>query len=162
MDAHLHSTGDAVESMMRGLVSSLPDEVAEFSVQSNPSLGRGGRMLVLTPSNPSAARIHVDVSDESSFVSVSLGRGAVFEVPLEGNRYSSLDFLDEIRALCMAAIRGHLVETVRFKGSEVVGARATAQIGKAEVGDSWRKVFTNPFRRSHTKTFTYPPYDGQT
>jgi len=156
---HTRPAASAVEAMIRELASALPDGVAELSVQSDPSLGSGGRMLVLSPSNSSAARIHVDVSDELGFVSVSLGRGALFEVPVEGHRYSDLDSLDEVRALCLAAVRGHLVETVRFKGSEVVGASATARIGSAEVGDSWHKVFVNPFRRGQKKTFTYEPYD---
>jgi hypothetical protein len=77
--------------------------------------------------------------------------------PGEGRRYSELGFLDEVRALCLAAINGRLVETVRFQGAKVVGARAKTTIGSVEVGDSWRKVFTNPFRRSTQETFSYEP-----
>jgi hypothetical protein len=88
---------------------------------------------------------------------VSLGRGSVFEVPREGHRYTDLDCLDEIRALCVAAIRGELRETVVFKGDEVVGADTRLKVGSTEIGDSWRQL-TNPFRRPVKRSFEYEPY----
>jgi hypothetical protein len=65
---------------------------------------------------------------------VTLGRGAVFEVPREGHRYTDLDFLDGIRALCVAANCGKLRETVLFKGDEVVGADAKVRSGSLRPG----------------------------
>jgi hypothetical protein len=149
----------SVENLMQSLVASLPQGIASLSVEANAAF-RGGVMFIITPSNPSAARILLNLSDESDDISLCLGRGAIFEVPPEGHRYSDLNSLDEIRALCLAAIRGNFVETVSFKGTEVVGARGKARIGNAEVGDTWRKVFTNPLRPTRKETFTYRPYEG--
>jgi hypothetical protein len=42
---------------------------------------------------------------------VSLGRGAVFELGPEGRDYSDLTQIDELRALCLAAVRGDFRET---------------------------------------------------
>jgi hypothetical protein len=88
---------------------------------------------------------------------VSLGLGAVFEVPRGGHRYTDLNFLDEIRALCVAAIRGEFRETVLFKGDQVVGADAKIRVGSIETGDSRRRL-TNPLRRPVRRSYGYEPY----
>jgi hypothetical protein len=69
-----------------------------------------------------------------------------------------LDYLDEVRAICLAAIRGDVSETAWFKGSEIVGGAGKVKIGTSEVGDTWRQLFTNPLRRSRKKSFNYEPY----
>lgn len=90
-----------------------------------------------------------------------MGRGAVYEVPPEGRRYSDLSQLDEVRALCLAAIRGEFRETVWFKGEDVVAGRGWATIGSEEVGDLWRQLFTNPLRLRRKRSFAYSPYEKQ-
>jgi hypothetical protein len=149
------STTKAVEREVARLMDLIPDGVATLSVEGT---GSDGEYLILTPSNPRAASIHIDVNDHSDVVTLTIGRGAVFEVPLEGKRYSDLPYLEEIRAICLAAIRGDITETVWFKGGEVIGGAGKAKIGSSEVGDSWRRLFTNPFRKSTKKKFIYDAY----
>jgi hypothetical protein len=146
----------AVEDELMRIVRSLPEGVATLSVGAGDTARR--KDLILIPSNPAAARIHVQVDEDLDVVGLTVGRGAVFEVPLEGHRYTDLPYLDEIRAICLAAIRGDVEETVWFKGGDVVGGAARARIGSREIGDSWRQLFTNPLRRSTKKSFVYEPY----
>jgi hypothetical protein len=122
---------DAVEEMVRGLARSLPDSAAELQVDRNAETTSRRTIFMLIPSKPSAAQVHLDIEEHSDVVAVSVGRGAVFEVPREGHRYTDLDCVHEIRALCLAAIRGELRETVWFKGEEVVAADAKVRIGSA-------------------------------
>jgi hypothetical protein len=150
------STIEAVEGVIVRLLEQLPDGAAALSVEND--ISPRGKSLILTPSNPSAASIHVDVSDDSDVVTLTIGRGAVFEVPLEGHRYSRLPYLDEIRAICLAAIHGEIEETVWFKGRDIIGGTGSAKIGSTKVGDSWRKLFTNPLRRATKRSFVYEPY----
>jgi hypothetical protein len=145
----------AVEIEMQRIVEALPAGVARLSI---PSSSPTNLTLILTPTNAAAAPIHVDVDDEAGVVTLTIGHAAVFEVPREGFRYSELEFLDEIRAICLAAIRGDVTETAVFKGDKVIGGSAKAKIGTVEVGDSWRQVFTNPFRRVRRASFSYQPY----
>lgn len=113
----------------------------------------------LTRSRPFARRLPAfrSLSTRPS-IFVSLGRGAVFELGPEGRDYSDLMQLDELRALCLAAIRGDFRETVWFKGDEVIGGRGWAKVGSEEVGHRWRQVFTNPFRRTRKRLYAYEPY----
>lgn len=144
-----------VESEMERLLGALPAGVARLSVlRSSPK----SQALVLTPTNDAAAPVHVDVDEESQVVTLTIGHAAVFEVPCGGHRYSDLEFVDEIRAICLAAVRGEVTETAWFKGDKVVGGSGKAKIGTAEVGDSWRQIFTNPLRRARRASFTYEPY----
>jgi hypothetical protein len=148
---------EAVEQVLTSLARSLPAGAAALEVDQAAETTSRRTIFLLIPSNPSAARVHVDVEEHSDVVAVTLGRGAVFEVPREGHRYTDLDFLDEIRALCVAAISGELRETVLFKGDEVVGADAKVKVGSIETGDSWRKL-TNPLRRPVRRSYEYEPY----
>lgn len=113
--------------------------------------------FLVTPTRSSAARIHAHVDETDIYL--SLGRGAVYELVRDGRRYSDLTQLDELRALCLAAVRGEFSETVWLKGDDVVGARGRARIGSREVGDLWRQVFTNPLRRTRKRVYAYDPYD---
>jgi hypothetical protein len=97
--------------------------------------------------------------DETN-IYLSLGRGAVYELAPEGQRYTDLAQLDEFRAICLAAVRGEFTETVWLKGDEVIGARGRAKIGSGEVGDYWRQVFTNPLRRTRKRDYSYDPYES--
>jgi hypothetical protein len=149
----------SVKEVIARLAQSLPEGVATLSVKRRPALGVEWNSFMLTPIRPSAAPIHIDVDEDSGIVFLSLGRGAVFEVSPEGRRYSDLSQLDEVRALCLATIRGEFRETVWFKGEDVVGGRGWATVGSEEVGDSWRQLFTNPLRFRKKRSFEYEPYD---
>ena len=151
------SVFEAVEQVLTNLARSLPEGAAEFVIDQTAETPTRRTIFLLIPSKPSAARVHVDVEEHSDVVAVSLGRGAVFEVPREGHRYTDLDFLDEIRALCVAAVKGKLRETVLFKGDKVVGADAKLRVGTVETGDSWRQL-TNPLRRPVRRAYEYEPY----
>jgi hypothetical protein len=150
------STAGAVQALIERLLDSLPTGAAELAVEHDE--GSGARYVTLTPSNRAAAPIHVDVSNDSDVVTLTIGRGAIFEVPLNGHRYSGLPYLEEVRAICLAAIRGEVEETVWLKGDSIVGGSARAKIGSTTVGDSWKKLFTNPLRRATKKSFSYRPY----
>jgi hypothetical protein len=152
----LGSIAKTVEDEIARIARSLPDGAAKLTVEAGDT--PTSKSIMLRPRNPAAAPIDVYVDPETEYVGVTLGRGTVFEVPIQGRRYSDLDFCDEIRAICLAAIRGDVSETVWFKGQEVVEARGRAKIGSREVGDSWRAVFTSPFRRRTKRTFVYEPY----
>jgi hypothetical protein len=67
--------------------------------------------------------------------------------------------LDELRALCLAAVRGEFRETVWFKGEDVVGGRGWAKVGSREVGHLWRQASTNPLRRTRKQLCGYDPYE---
>jgi hypothetical protein len=151
------SSAEGVEELLRELLARLPEGAASLSIEDNTTTG-GYKSFIITPSRKAAATIHVDVSEDSDIVGVTLGRAGVFEVPESGHRYSDLPYLDEVRALCLAAIRGDIEETVWFKGNDVIGGRPRVRIGSAEVGDAWRKLPTNPLRRAIPKSFTYEPY----
>jgi hypothetical protein len=149
--------GRSVEEVLTRLVETLPEGVARLERVPADGLGPEGSTFVVTPTRSSAAHIraHVDETD----IYLSLGRGAVYELVPEGRRYSDLTQLDELRALCLAAVRGEFTETVWLKGDDVVGARGRAKVGSDEVGDLWRQVFTNPLRRTRKRFCTYDPYE---
>jgi len=152
----LKSLASAVEKVIGQIVQSLPAGVATLEVKRDSSGNTAG--FVLAPNRPSAARIHIDVDEQARIAFLAIGRGAVYEVPSDGHRYSDLSQLDELRALCLAAVRGEFRETVTFKGDEVVGGRGYARVASEEVGDLWRRVFTNPLRFSKKRSFEYEPY----
>src|SRR5260370_40832787 len=52
-------------------------------------------------------------------VVLKVGKGAVFEVPLKGKRYTTFDFDKELEMLCTAVIDGRFVETVDFVDGEI-------------------------------------------
>ena len=116
----LESLASSVEKMIRQIAQPLPEGVATLEVKRgsscNPPVG-----FALTPNRPSAARIHIDVDEQARIAFLAIGRGAVYEIPSDGRRYSDLSQLDELRALCLAAVRGEFRETVSLKGHEVVG-----------------------------------------
>jgi hypothetical protein len=146
----------SVEEILERLVDTLPEGTATIDVIPAQLSGNPWSTYNVTPSRSSAARIQVAV-DAGIFV--SLGRGAVFELGPEGRDYSDLTQLDELRALCLAAVRGDFSETVWFKGDEVIGGRGWAKIGSDEVGHRWRQVFTNPLRRTRRRLYAYDPYE---
>ena len=73
---------------MARLADSLPAGVARLSDDAGDSAQ--SRNLILAPTNPAAAPIHIYVDNDSDVISVTVGCGAVFDVPLEGHRYSDL------------------------------------------------------------------------
>jgi hypothetical protein len=152
----MSSITETVEEVITRLARSLPADTAELTVEAG-DVPRS-KAIRLAPRNPRAAPIDAYVDPETEYVGITVGHGTVFEVPMAGRRYSDLDFRDEVRAICLAAIRGDVRETVWFKGGEVVGGKGSATIGSQEVGDSWRALFTNPFRRRTKKSFLYEPY----
>jgi hypothetical protein len=147
----------SVEEVLTRLVETLSEGIATLEWGPADALGPEWSTVLVTPPRSSAARIHAHV-DETD-IHLSLGRGAVYELVPDGRRYSDLTQLDELRALCLAAVRGEFSETVWLKGDDVVGARGRARIASGEVGDLWRQVFTNPLRRTRKRVYAYDPYD---
>jgi hypothetical protein len=147
------SVGEALER----LVDALPDGTAKLA-DAPAALGERTSSFTVTRTRGSAARIHVDVVPPNIYP--SLGRGAVYELGPQGRDSTDLTQLDELRALCLAAIRGDFTETVWMKGDDAVGGRGRARVGSGEVGHFWRQAFTNPFRRTTKHMYPYDPYDS--
>lgn len=143
-----------VSSVLNRIVETLPPGTATLT----SSESERQTTFTLSPANADAAEIEVIVARDLPAVGITIGRGAVYEVPVEGHRYTDLDFGEEIRAICLAAVDGGVRETVWYKGSDVVGGRGYAHIGSREVGDHWRKLLSNPLRRAVKVSFSYEPY----
>jgi len=145
---------DVVAAVVDQLARALPQNAASVTRESTED----GAAVLLTPTNEHSAEVRIEVMADLPQVFVNAGRGGVFEVPVEGRRYSDLDALDEIRAICVAVIHGEFHERVWLKGEEVVGGHGVVRIGSSEAGDRWRKLFTNPFTRTVKRSYSYAPY----
>jgi hypothetical protein len=82
---------------------------------------------------------------------------------------ADLTQIDELHALCLAAVRGDFRETVWFKGDEVIGSRGWAKIGSDEVGHRWGRSSRtrsggreSAFTRTTLRVATPPPTPRQT
>ena len=148
------TTLDDVASVVDQLARALPPTAAVVTRESTED----GAAILLSPKGEHSADVRIDIMAGNPHVFISAGHGGIFEVPPEGHRYSDLDLLDEIRAICLAVIRGEFRETVWFKGDEVVGGHGVVRIGSSDVGDRWRKVFSNPFTRTVRRSYSYAPY----
>lgn len=159
MSERTASPSEVLVQLVAGLADSLAPGVAEFTVKPGP--GQREVVASLTPRKASAASVVVHVDDEQPVVDVILGRGGFYEVPPTGRRYSDLGQLDEVRALCLAAIRGQYEETVWFCGDDVVRSHGVAVIGSRQAPVHWAQLFFNPFRRMRRRHFEYEPYENQ-
>jgi hypothetical protein len=146
----------SVAELLDRLLQALPANAARLEVRPGKDSTEGLVNFIVTPARPTAATIHVAVADPDIYL--SLGRGAVYELAPAGRSYTELEQLDELRALCLAGIRGEFRETVWVKGDDVVGGRGWATVGSAEVGHLWRQAFTNPLRRARKSSHSYQPY----
>jgi hypothetical protein len=135
------------------LVARLPKECASYEV----AQAEGGKLHVcIEPANGRAAAIRAIVGGEG--VTLLFGRGAVFEVPSKGRRYTDLPCPEEVYALCSAVIAGMFQETVTSVGSRVVGARAKIDLGDSVASSMWREVlFYLPWKRK-IESLAYPAY----
>jgi hypothetical protein len=140
--------------MERIMASLLPDSAVMSVEQSSSEV-----VVRIEPTNSAAAPITVHAEVDVPVIDVVLGKGGFFEVSTTQRRYSDLDEpLDEVRALCLAAVRGDYEETIRLKGSEVVSSRAVVRLGSRDEPIRWRRLFTNPFTRATTARFDYAAY----
>lgn len=140
--------------LFQDLVSSLPPHCASLKIVDDSSTGY--LTVVVTPSSDKAARIHAEVDDRVG-VTLSFGKGAVFEVPVKGMRYTNLPCLEEVRALCMAVMAGRFEEEVLLVGTDVLGARAKIYLDKP-VNERWRELKFYPFRRIVKENLKYSAY----
>jgi hypothetical protein len=145
-----------IPRLFRDLAGALPPGAASLKIVEDPEPGEG-LTVSLIPSAPTAARITARV-DDACDVTLCFGKGAVYEVPLRGKRFTDSPCLEEVRLLCLAVIDGLFTETVWFQGDEVVQARAEVRIGGKPIRQFWRQVFTNPFRRRRRERVSYTPY----
>jgi hypothetical protein len=155
-DSPKSETALGILRVMEQIMAGLPPGAAKLSVERTTS-----RVIArIEPSNPAAAHITVHVESGVPMIDVTLGQGGFFEVSAEHTRFSDLEEpLDEVRALCLAAINGKYKEKVRLKGDEVVSSHGIVQIGSREEPVHWRQLFTNPLRRSMRRAFSYEPYE---
>jgi hypothetical protein len=153
--AHTRDFRSDIVELVEGIVSTLPPGTAVISVERSTTEVAAR----VEPANPAAAPITVHAEVDVPVIDVVLGKGGFFEVSTNRARYSDLEEpLDEVRALCLAAIRGDYKETVRFKGAEVVSSTAVVLIGSREEPLHWRQLFTNPLKRTRRCKFDYEPY----
>jgi hypothetical protein len=102
-------------------------------------------LMTITPTNPRAAPIEVRiVSDFGAYLHI--GRGAIFEVPFTGKRYTDNDFIEEITNLVSGVVYGGFEEEVFMSQSLIVGARGEIKAGvnlPKETSDAWMKLQWN-------------------
>ena len=93
-------------------------------------------------------------------VVLKVGRGAVFELPLKGRRYTKLEFNKELELLCTAVIEGHFLETVDIVDGEIVGAIGRIDVPDVAkpVKDAWAKIGKTLFRKKTRVQYSYSPY----
>ena len=145
-----------VRQLFQGFAEALPPDSATLTIVEDPRPGEG-LTLSLTPSSPTAAQISVRV-DNPYEVTLSFGKGSIYEVPTRGRRYTDAPFREEVRLLCSAVMGGRFTETIWLKGDEVVQTRGEVRIGDKVIPHFWRQLFTNPFRRRRKKTISYTPF----
>lgn len=133
---------------------------ADVTVETSNAPLRKDIIAYLLPRNPRAARVTVHVEEGVPLVDVMLGRGGMFEVPTSHARYTDLDPLDEVRALCVAAINGEYRETIWTDRGDVVRSHGTVRVGSAVIPVRWRMLgLRRPFRKLVRADIEYEPYD---
>lgn len=145
-----------IRRLFEGFADALPPDAASLTIVEDPRPGEG-LTISLIPSSPTAAQISVRV-DNAYEVTLSFGKGSIYEVPTRGRRYTNSPFLEEVRLLCSAVMKGLFTETIWLKGDEVVQTRGEVRIGDKVVPHFWRQLFTNPFRRRRKETISYTPF----
>lgn len=154
---HSHSLREDVCLLFQALVGQLPPGCASLRVTESSEATEGVDIIELVPSSPQAARITARV-DEGHAVTLSIGEGAVYEIPERGIRYTSLPCTDEIKAICSAVINGRFEETLSLKRSDIVQAVGKLDVAGKTVASHWRQLFTNPFVRKEKRHIQYQPY----
>lgn len=147
----------ALKLLFQELVSKLPERCAATQVKSEPECA----VLELVPANPNAAPISVTVPvDEKQGVTLTAGKGSVFEIPPEGHRYTDLPLTEEVRSICLAVIAGTLSESVLLDGDDVLQGTGSIKLPQASTLTEvrWRQIYFRPFRRKDRKHFRYQPY----
>lgn len=150
----------SLETEMRRLfqafADALPPDAASLTIVEDPRPG-AGLTISLTPSSPTAAQISVNIATEHE-VTLSFGRGSIYEVPARGRRYTDTPFLEEVRLLSSAVMQGRFTETIWLKEDEVVQSRGEVTIGDKPVAVFWRQLGSNPFRRRRKEMISYTPF----
>ncbi len=116
--------------------------------------------LDLNPSNPRAARIRAIVPKNASRgLTLTIGKGTIFEIPEDGGRYTEhRSAFDEAATISKAVVAGRFRERVRINGeNRVVSSKGTVDVPPA-VTARWRRLFVNPFGRTAVEHVQYEPY----
>lgn len=142
-----------VRAVFEDLLRTLPEGCASVRAEE----GEGATTVLLQPSNPDAAPIAAIVPGGGGGVTLVIGRGSFFEIPREGRRYTHLPLIEEVRAICTAAVRQGLEETVEFRGPELLKGTGTIRLAEP-VTVRWRRAFFNPFRARTRERVKYQPY----
>lgn len=114
----------------------------------------------LVPSNPCAARIRAILPrSQAQGVTLVVGKGTIFEIPENGGRYTEHHTaIEEAAALSKAVVGGRFTERVRTDSKNlVISSKGIIDVPPA-VTARWRRLLTNPFRRTYVKHFHYEPY----
>ena len=135
------------------LVARLPKECASYEVAQADS---AKLHVCIQPANGRAAPIRSIVGGEG--VTLIFGRGAVFEVPSEGRRYTNLPCSEEVYTLCSAVTKGMFEEIITSLGSRVVGARAKIDLGDSVASSMWREVLFYLPWKTKKDSLIYPAY----
>ena len=98
--------------------------------------------------------------ERDSGIYLALGAGSVFEIPLEGKRYTKFDLPEELEQLCKAVINGRFTEYVVRSSGKVIGATGELLPEKEgqPIKESWMKLGLGLFKKKERTTYRYEPY----
>jgi len=151
---------ESLTVLLRDLMARLPERCVTMELI--PEGDHRAAILKLLPANPNAASIRIIVppNAKEKGITIVAGTGSFFEIPIEGGRYTSFSFPEEVRSICLAVIAGKLEESVTLQGDKVLRSRGTITLDGKSITVRWRQLTLRPFRRKEEKRLKYEPYCG--
>jgi hypothetical protein len=125
----------------------------------NTSHESSGSIIRVTPTNPNAAPVHVDLDPEFGAY-LTIGQGAVFEVPFP-NELRDRSFIDKIVDLISAVADGGFEEELILLKGTIVGATGripAAATLTSPVSDAWGQLNWSIFSKKERKLRKYQSY----
>ena len=149
-DSTVQSLKDSLELLLMGSSGQLQ------SLSSNTSKEA---TLKITSTQSSRAPIEITL-DEDFGAYLKVGKGSIFEIPLEGKRYIGRDFDEDVTSIVSAIISNGFEEDVLISRDTVVGASGIIRRGgrlTKDVSESWRKIGWDLFSKRERERYTYLP-----
>src|SRR6267142_1853429 len=149
-DSTVQSLKDSLELLLMGSSGQLQ------SLSSNTSKEA---TLKITSTQSSRAPIEITL-DEDFGAYLKVGKGSIFEIPLEGKRYIGRDFDEDVTSIVSTIISNGFEEDVLISRDTVVGASGIIRRGgrlTKDVAESWRKIGWDLFSKRERERYTYLP-----
>jgi hypothetical protein len=147
----VHDICGSLESLLLGTSGRLLSVISENSKEAT---------LKITSTQPDRAPIEITL-DEDFGAYLKVGRGSIFEIPFEGNRYTKYDFVEELAALVGGIINSGFEEDVVTSKDKVIGAsgiiRRSGNLTQ-DAHESWRRISWDLFSKRERTHHTYFPY----